>query len=230
MMETTHKTRKGPVSSVYSHPEVARIELEIASGRSLKSIGSEFGVSKDALSRHWKRVSPTRKAELIAGPVELGRLAKRAAEEDRSLLEWLAIVRSEAFHLYQDARNRGLVLDASSILQRILNTLTKTGELTGQLRNAGINITNIAGGVSNQTLVMGEPTAAEIIRRESAVIGALSKYPEARAAVIEALAAIEPSSRVASPRTSASDLNSHALPAPETIDAEVLELEAEAAE
>jgi hypothetical protein len=136
----------------------------------------------------------------------------------------LAIVRSEAFHLYQDARQRGLILDAASILQRIINTLAKKGELTGQLRAAGINITNIAGGVNQNTLVMGSPTAAEIIRRESAVIGALSRFPEAREAVIAAL--LEQPTRVASPRASTSDLNSHALPPP----AEVLELEAEAAE
>jgi hypothetical protein len=63
----------------------ARIELELASGRSNRKVAAEFGVARDSVRRHWLgHVTSVRKAELIGGPVAVARLAKRAAEEDRS--------------------------------------------------------------------------------------------------------------------------------------------------
>jgi hypothetical protein len=60
-----------------------------------------FGPSKDAIARHWKNhVTPCRKAELVAGPIQIAQLAKKTAEEDRSLLDYLSILRSELLHLF----------------------------------------------------------------------------------------------------------------------------------
>jgi hypothetical protein len=60
-------------------------------------------------------VSAARKAELIGGPVAIAKLAQRAAEEDRSLIDYLSILRSELFHLFLSAKERGLTFDAASI-------------------------------------------------------------------------------------------------------------------
>jgi hypothetical protein len=187
----------------------------MAAGRSLQSVGDEFGLSKDAVRRHWQNhVTPARRAELIAGPVQIAKLAQRAVEEDRSLLDYLSILRSELLRLFLSAKQRGLTYDAASIAQRLLNTLEAIGRLTGQLRQAGITINNVAGSVSNQTLVLNSP---EVAKLQGTIIRALSPFPEARAAVIEALRDMDSAPAVTAPRASASDL---ALPPPATIDME----------
>jgi hypothetical protein len=169
---------------VCHHQDSARIELELAAGRSLQSVGDEFGLHKDAVARHWgNHVSGARKAQLIGGPVAIANLAKRAAEEDRSLIDYYAILRSELFHLFQEARERGLVFDCASISDRLLRTLDAIGRLTGQLRSAGITINNV-NAVSGPTVVLNSP---EIVRLQSTIIRALSPFPEARAAVVGAL-------------------------------------------
>jgi hypothetical protein len=100
-----------------SHMDCARIELECASGRSDRSVAEEFGLSKDAVYRRWRNhVSPARKAELIAGPLKIQRLAKKSLEEDRSLIDYLAVLRSELLHLFLSAKERGLTFDAASIV------------------------------------------------------------------------------------------------------------------
>jgi hypothetical protein len=157
--------RRGPLCKVCKHPEVARIELALASGRGAKGIADEFSTSSDSVQRHWQRhVSQARKAELICGPIQMDQLAKRAAEIDMSLLDWLAVLRAEGWSLYKEARERGLLIDASSILRTILGTLTKTGELTGQLRGSGLYVTNIAGNVN--TIVSEGPSAIDPIKEQ----------------------------------------------------------------
>jgi hypothetical protein len=182
------------------HPERHRIELELAAGVSLQKVASEFGLMKDSVARHWNgHVTEKRKAELIAGPVAIRNLAKRAAEEDRSLIDYYTILRSELFHLFQEARERGLTFDCASIADRLLRTLDGIGKLTGQLRAAGITINNV-NSVSGPTVVLNSP---EIVRLQSTIIRALSPFPEARAVVIGALREL--------------DTGAPALPAPVTL-------------
>jgi hypothetical protein len=120
----------GKPCTICKHRECHRIELELASGRSTRTVAVEFVVSKDAICRHWNNhVTDARKAELIGGPVQIARLAKRAVEEDRSLLDYLSILRSELFRLFMDAKQRRLTYDASSIAQRLLNVLEAIGRL-----------------------------------------------------------------------------------------------------
>jgi hypothetical protein len=68
--------------AVCRHPERARIELLRAGGASYDSIGSKFGLHRDAVWRHWRdHVSPERKAQLLTGPVQLHELAERAPNQ-----------------------------------------------------------------------------------------------------------------------------------------------------
>src|SRR5438105_11467854 len=111
------------------------------------------------------------------------KLAKRAAEEDRSLIDYLSILRSELLHLFLSAKERGLTYDASSIAQRLLNTLESIGRLNGQLRQAGITINN-TNTATGPTIVLNDP---QVIKLQSTIIRALAHFPEARAAVVTAL-------------------------------------------
>jgi hypothetical protein len=158
--------------------------LECASGRSDRLIGLEFGLSRDSVRRHWiGHVSAARKAELIGGPVAIAKLAQRAAEEDRSLIDYLSILRSELFHLFLSAKERGLTFDAASIAQRLLSTLEAIGKVNGQLRQAGITINNV-NSTSGPTIVLNDP---QVVKLQSTIIRALAPFPEARAAVVAAL-------------------------------------------
>ena len=140
---------------VCNHIERARIELECAAARPDRAIAEQFGLKRDAV--HWQNhVSGARKAELICGPLKIQRLAEKSAEEDRSLLDYLGILRSELFHLFLDAKARGLTFDAGSIAARLLQTLEAIGRLNGQLRQAGVVVNNnqINGPIKTETILV----------------------------------------------------------------------------
>src|SRR4051812_13130603 len=71
-----------PRCQVCKHEDRWRIELLRAGGASLDSLAAKFSVDRDAIWRHWQRhVSDESKAGYLCGPIELGKLAERAAEE-----------------------------------------------------------------------------------------------------------------------------------------------------
>jgi hypothetical protein len=180
--------RIGRTCRVCEHKDCARIELACASGRSDRKIAAEFGLRRDSVRGHWQNhVSPARKAELVGGPVVIAELARRAAEEDRSLIDFLSILRLELMHLFLRTKEHGSPYDASSVAGRLLSTLEAIGRLNGQLR-AGITINNVNAVSSGPTVVLNDPA---IIRMQAAIIRALGPHPEARAAVVAALRDLE---------------------------------------
>jgi hypothetical protein len=99
-------------------------------------------------------------------------------------------------HLFTQAKDSGKVFEASHIAKSLLSCLESIGRVNGQLRAAGISITNINGAVSNTVnagpaLIMSDP---QVVRMQSTIIRALARHPEARADVIEALRSLEPKS------------------------------------
>src|SRR5438046_10127529 len=85
---------------ICNHIERVRIEIECAAARPDRAIADQFGLKRDAVRRHWQNhVSTARKAELITGQLKIQRLAEKSLEEDRSLLDYLSILRSELFHV-----------------------------------------------------------------------------------------------------------------------------------
>jgi hypothetical protein len=172
------------------HPECKRIELAIADGRSHNEVAAEFGLSRFAVNRHWAHhVTAIQKAGFMGAPIELNKLAERAAKEDRSLIEYLGIMRSELMRLFLQAKNSGKVFEASHIAKSLLSCLESIGKVNGQLRSAGITINNVNAGTvgavsSGQTLILSDP---QVVRLQSTIISALAPFPEARAAVVAAL-------------------------------------------
>jgi len=73
--------------SRHQHAERWRIELLKAGGASLDSLAAKFGVSRDAIDRHWHRhVSAELKAGYLGGPVQLQDLSAKAADTGGSVL------------------------------------------------------------------------------------------------------------------------------------------------
>ncbi len=171
--------------TICKHPEKGRMELALASGRSMKSVYTEFKVSKDSLGRHWRIcVNTKHRAELLTRPIEIGQLAELAAAENRSLLEYLGILRSALFRMFEEAREEKRRYDASVISSKLLSVLETIGKITGELRTgAGITINTQVNGAAAPVVL----NDAELARVQALIIRTLRPFPEARMAVVTAL-------------------------------------------
>lgn len=78
------KGQSGRKSQVVTHPQFATIELAVANDVSLKALAEQYGVSRDALSRFKRSMTPERKALLRyrvgESPIDLERLKRGEAE------------------------------------------------------------------------------------------------------------------------------------------------------
>lgn len=157
--------------------------MMLAGGASAVAVGRKFGVTHDAVTRHWNRhVSQERKAQIIAGPIKLHQLAERAAAEGMSLLDYLALIRSTLLSQFSAAAEAGDKHGTATLAGRLLECLREIGRLTGELsRVGGVNVTN-------NTLILGSPFVAEL---QSMLIQTLAPFPDARAAVITGMRALE---------------------------------------
>jgi hypothetical protein len=78
------------------HPERARIEALYVSGLSLDKLAAQFPpLKRGAIYRHCRsHLSDVQKINYLAGPAAIADLANLAAQENRSVIEYLAIIRS----------------------------------------------------------------------------------------------------------------------------------------
>jgi hypothetical protein len=166
------------------HPDRVRIEFLRLSGASVRSLQKQFGVSKDIILRHVRNhMSPQRKAELVAGPAAVAGLAEAAADESKSLLDYLAITRSVLFNQFIAAAEAGDRTGVSSIAGRLLACLTEVGRLTGELRQlSGVSITN------NTVNFIG---SAEFAQLSEGLLGISRRHPEVRAEIIDLLRGLD---------------------------------------
>src|SRR5262245_54075418 len=89
------RSRHSKQCRVCRHEERWRIELLRAGGASLDSLAAKFGLTRDSLWRHWKNhVTDEAKASYLCGPVDIERLAEKAALEGDSVLDYLRMCRS----------------------------------------------------------------------------------------------------------------------------------------
>jgi hypothetical protein len=169
----------GPRCQICHHPERQRIEMAHVSGRSIDDIGPEFGVHRDAVWRHMTRhVSEETKVRYLCGPIKLGELANLAADENRSVIEYLAILRSILFGALERSARQNKAFEVSRIGKNVLDVLREIGRLTGELSSfASQNISVI----NNQTLIMNSPIVAEL---QTELLQTLAPYDDARRAVI----------------------------------------------
>lgn len=163
---------------VCSHPDRGRIELLLASGAAQKAVASKFDLSKDSIHRHLRaHISEERRAQLVAGPLKLSQLAERAAEENMSLIDYLAMVRSTLTHQLLAASEAGDRQGTAMLSGRLLECLRLIGALTGDLQK-------ITSTTTHNTLVIASPLYATLNRR---LMELLAPYPDAAHAVIEGL-------------------------------------------
>ena len=149
-------------------------------GASLSALADKFNVSRSAVFRHCKNhVSPQRRAELTAGPAAVEQLANAAADESRSLLDYLSITRSVLFSQFLNAADAGDRVGVANVAGRLLESLRELGRLTGELRHvSGITVNN------NTLNIVGSPAFQALSEGLLAVARA---HPEARTDIVALL-------------------------------------------
>jgi hypothetical protein len=169
---------------VCGHKDRIRIEVLRASGASLDALAAQFDVSRDSVSRHFiNHVSDRRRAELIAGPAQVEGLAAQAANESRSLLDYLRITRSVLFNQFLNAAEAGDRNGVVMTAKQLLDSLREVGKLTGELRDlSGLTINN------NTVNFIGSP---EFSRLSDGLLGIARVHPDAKSDILKLLRALE---------------------------------------
>lgn len=170
------------------HPERARVEVLLAGGgASHRAVAKRFSLSRHAVDRHWmNHVTDERKACLILGPVEREALSSRVAEESGSLLDHFKAIRSALYDLLVKAHAAGDGQTGAMLSGRLHENLNSIARLTGEL--ASSPLVQINQQTNNIASFMAEPGFMVF---QADLIRVLSRFPDARAAVIDAFRKLE---------------------------------------
>ena len=156
----------------------------MAAGISGNVVAERYKVGRDSAYRHWRgHVSDEDKAGYIAD-VPIKELAAPAAEEGTSLLGYLSIIRGTLMGQFQLAASLNDRNATATIGRVLVEVLREIGRLTGELINVSgsVNITN------NNIAILNSPAFASL---QATMLKALAPFPEARAAVVGALRALD---------------------------------------
>ena len=154
------------------------MELALVSGAAARAVARKYQVSAHALGRHLRaHVSPERRAQLVAGPLKLAQLAERAGEEGMSVLDYLSMVRSSLTHQFLACSEAGDSQGAALLSGRLLECLRMLAQLSGELTHATATVTN-----NTINVFTSDPN---FLRFQDDLVRALSRFPEAYAAVLK---------------------------------------------
>jgi hypothetical protein len=162
--------------TVCRHKDRAQIELLRVAGLPYRTLAAKFGVSKDAIVRHFHgHVTEARKAELMVGPAQVEELAVAAADESRTVMDYLGIARSVLFRQFLNAAEAGDRNGVVNVADSLLVALRDTAKLTGELRQlSGIT-------VNQQFNFAGSPEFAAL---SSGLLQIARAHPAAKADII----------------------------------------------
>ncbi len=173
--------KPGPTCTVCAHDERWRIELLRAGGASLEALASKFGLSADAIGRHWRNhVSTELKASYLVGPAQLADLAATAAKEGASVLDHFRAVRTMLMSQLATMTEAGDARGAAIVATPLVSVLEKIGKVTGEIATIAQGTINI----QNNVAIVNSPAFAKV---QAAILRALAPHGAARAAVVAAL-------------------------------------------
>lgn len=167
------------------HPDRMAIELAYFANMSLDRIAERYGVTRDSIWRHVKKLDPAYRAALVAD-VPLEQMAERAAKEGISLLDQLSVLRMGLMHSAIEAKAAGDHYAHATLSNAAVNAIREAGRLTGELKNVPTiqNVTN------NVAVIMASPVMA---RLQTMLAQRLGPHPQALEAVLAGLAELEAS-------------------------------------
>jgi hypothetical protein len=176
--------RKGAVCQICRHPDRVLIEQTRVAGASLDNIARKYNCHRDAIHRHMRNHVPEDlKAEYLAG-VDLKKLAQKAADEGMSVLQYLSIVRAtlmSEFQLSAAVHDRHAT---SALAGRLVEVLRSIGSISGELGDMAMRSITVNGNIN----ILNNPVLANL---QANILRALAPFPEARAAVVGALRAMD---------------------------------------
>ncbi|MBW3557114.1 MAG: hypothetical protein KY454_09310 [Actinobacteria bacterium] len=156
--------------TICSHPKVEEIDAALVRGESRRRVADWFHASESALQRHRTNcISPA----LVTAHAKATEEARYRSLLDR--IEEQATRLERVIQKAEDGGSTGTMLSAIRELRAMLELL---GKATGELKPDGTQVTvNIA-------------TSEEWQRIQAVIVGAVTPFPEARAAVGDALMAL----------------------------------------
>lgn len=157
--------------TVCEHEARDAIDHAIVGGAALVPLAQEYGVDRRALGRH-------RDSHLSASLVTLATAAD--VEQARSLRDRVLDLLTKAERILQQATDEGKVSTALSAVREVRGTLALLGQVTGELAAS-----------AGPQVVVNLAASPEWSAIRTAILVALAPYPEAKAAVVRALASAQ---------------------------------------
>jgi len=151
------------------HPERDVIDAALVAGRSLRSLGIEYGCSTNSVMRHRDR---------HLSPALAAMAAQRKEEAASTLVAQVRTLVARADELYTAAAKDGRSSAALAALKEMRGSLDLLGRATGELKDASPVTINLQ-------------TAPEWLAMRAVILSALMAYPEARAVVSGRLLELE---------------------------------------
>ncbi len=167
-----------PRCQVCAHPERVRIEALQTAGVSLDRLAELFGIHRDAIWRHCENhVSDETKATYLLGPAKIGELANLAAEENRSVLDYLTVTRSIVMSRLVKSAEDGKVWEIDRLSTRMCEIMAAIGRITGEITQFASTTINI----QNNTQILN---SAPFMELQTGLLQVCARHPEARADII----------------------------------------------
>jgi len=164
--------------SVCNHGERVRIEALRVAGVSLDKLASQFDLRRDAIHRHCKNhLTERARISYLAGPAAIADLANAAARENRSVLEYLTVVRSVLMQQFTASAAAGKAHIAANVAGHLVTVLQTLGKVTGEI--SALASTTIT--VNNNVQMLNSQPFLEL---QAGLLTICQKHPEARADVI----------------------------------------------
>jgi len=163
---------------VCQHAERHKIEALRVGGSTLEELAKRFGIHKDSLHRHMRtHVSAETKISYLAGPAKLQDLANLAADENKSLIEYLGILRSILIGQLDRSAQRDKPYEVERVAGRVLDVLREIGRLTGE-------VSAIASQTFIQTNNFNVLNSPEFIDLQTGLLQLCAAHPEVRPDVL----------------------------------------------
>jgi hypothetical protein len=170
--------------TICMHPQRPQIEMMRVAGVPFRTLAKEFGVTKDALCRHWAaHVTEKRKGELMAGPAAVEGLVNAAAKESRSALEFLRVTHSILFNQFVNAAEGGDRRSVIDTAKPMLDALREVAKMTGELRTWANGVT-----VNTQINFVG---SSEFAVLSTGLLKIAREFPAAKPSIISLLRRID---------------------------------------
>jgi hypothetical protein len=165
--------------TICGHDDRIAIDYAVASGLSLRAVARRYKVSEDAVQRHAARhLSPEQRAAIaLKLTARQGDIHSALLERGATVTETIAALQGPLWTLFLKATDIGDAKAASTISGRLLESLSLTAKITGELLpHAQTNTINVVLHPSYQAL-------------RGRLIEILDRFPEAKDAVIQAFEA-----------------------------------------